>query len=76
MLGPSRAAASLFVCTSQLLLLLLLLLPLLLSLSSLSISSSLDAGSGDIMAVNLGKNRLVLLTGYQDVIDDTSDTDW
>ncbi|XP_056910387.1 drebrin isoform X6 [Takifugu flavidus] len=28
------------------------------------------------MAVNLGKNRLVLLTGYQDVIDETSDTDW
>ncbi|XP_056140930.1 drebrin [Lampris incognitus] len=28
------------------------------------------------MAVNLGKNRLVLLTAYQDVIDDTSDTDW
>ncbi|XP_070700234.1 drebrin isoform X3 [Pempheris klunzingeri] len=28
------------------------------------------------MAVNLGKNRLALLTAYQDVIDDTSDTDW
>uniref|UniRef100_A0A3Q3XEJ5 Drebrin n=1 Tax=Mola mola TaxID=94237 RepID=A0A3Q3XEJ5_MOLML len=27
------------------------------------------------MAVNLGKNRLVLLTAYQDVIDETSDTD-
>uniref|UniRef100_A0A8P4JXX0 Drebrin n=1 Tax=Dicentrarchus labrax TaxID=13489 RepID=A0A8P4JXX0_DICLA len=28
------------------------------------------------MAVNLGKNRLALLTAYQDVIDETSDTDW
>lgn len=28
------------------------------------------------MAVNLGKNRLALLTAYQAVIDDTSDTDW
>ncbi|XP_044077108.1 drebrin isoform X5 [Siniperca chuatsi] len=28
------------------------------------------------MAVNLGKNRLALLTSYQDVIDETSDTDW
>ncbi|CAF97273.1 unnamed protein product [Tetraodon nigroviridis] len=28
------------------------------------------------MAVNLGKNRLVLLTAYQDVIDEASDTDW
>ncbi|KAK1882519.1 Drebrin [Dissostichus eleginoides] len=28
------------------------------------------------MAVNLGKNRLDLLTAYQDVIDETSDTDW
>ncbi|CAK6975425.1 drebrin isoform X1 [Scomber scombrus] len=28
------------------------------------------------MAVNLGKNRLTLLTAYQDVIDETSDTDW
>ncbi|XP_031724902.1 drebrin isoform X2 [Anarrhichthys ocellatus] len=28
------------------------------------------------MAVNLGKNRLELLTAYQDVIDETSDTDW
>ncbi|CAJ1063283.1 Drebrin Developmentally-regulated brain protein [Xyrichtys novacula] len=28
------------------------------------------------MAVNLGKNRLALLTTYQDVIDETSDTDW
>ncbi|KAF6739478.1 Drebrin [Oryzias melastigma] len=28
------------------------------------------------MAVNLSQNRLVLLTAYQDVIDDTSDTDW
>ncbi|XP_022062599.2 drebrin isoform X5 [Acanthochromis polyacanthus] len=28
------------------------------------------------MAVNLAKNRLSLLTAYQDVIDETSDTDW
>ncbi|XP_026183978.1 drebrin isoform X2 [Mastacembelus armatus] len=28
------------------------------------------------MAVNLAKNRLALLTAYQDVIDETSDTDW
>ncbi|XP_077447727.1 drebrin isoform X5 [Stigmatopora argus] len=28
------------------------------------------------MAVNLAKNRLVLLTAYQDVIDESSDTDW
>ncbi|XP_035034784.1 drebrin isoform X2 [Hippoglossus stenolepis] len=28
------------------------------------------------MAVNLGKNRLALLTAYQDVIDETSATDW
>ncbi|XP_075878530.1 drebrin isoform X3 [Nelusetta ayraudi] len=28
------------------------------------------------MAVNLAKNRLLLLTAYQDVIDETSDTDW
>ncbi|KAM8835335.1 drebrin isoform 6-T6 [Synchiropus picturatus] len=28
------------------------------------------------MAVNLGKNRLALLTAYQDVIDEVSDTDW
>ncbi|XP_077963012.1 drebrin isoform X15 [Gasterosteus aculeatus] len=28
------------------------------------------------MAVNLGKNRLDLLTAYQDVIDETSDTNW
>uniref|UniRef100_A0A1A8EWL3 Drebrin n=2 Tax=Nothobranchius TaxID=28779 RepID=A0A1A8EWL3_9TELE len=28
------------------------------------------------MAVNLSKNRLALLTAYQDVIDETSDTDW
>nr|XP_057942335.1 drebrin isoform X2 [Doryrhamphus excisus] len=28
------------------------------------------------MAVNLAKNRLTLLTAYQDVIDETSDTDW
>ncbi|XP_030009853.1 drebrin isoform X4 [Sphaeramia orbicularis] len=28
------------------------------------------------MAVNLGKNRLALLTAYQDVIDESSDTDW
>ncbi|RVE64258.1 hypothetical protein OJAV_G00144780 [Oryzias javanicus] len=28
------------------------------------------------MAVNLSQNRLALLTAYQDVIDDTSDTDW
>ncbi|KAM7397662.1 hypothetical protein PAMA_005802 [Pampus argenteus] len=28
------------------------------------------------MAVNLGKNRLDLLTAYQDVIDEASDTDW
>ncbi|XP_078787038.1 drebrin isoform X9 [Oryzias latipes] len=28
------------------------------------------------MAVNLSQNRLVLLTAYQDVIDETSDTDW
>ncbi|KAG7515901.1 drebrin isoform X3 [Solea senegalensis] len=28
------------------------------------------------MAVNLGKNRLTLLTAYQDVIDETTDTDW
>ncbi|KAM9332518.1 drebrin isoform 2-T2 [Pholidichthys leucotaenia] len=28
------------------------------------------------MAVNLGKNRLALLTAYQDVIDETSETDW
>lgn len=28
------------------------------------------------MAVNLGKNRLALLTAYQAVIDDTADTDW
>ncbi|XP_036975279.1 drebrin isoform X5 [Acanthopagrus latus] len=31
---------------------------------------------GRNMAVNLGKNRLALLTAYQDVIDETSDTDW
>ncbi|XP_047234660.1 drebrin isoform X6 [Girardinichthys multiradiatus] len=28
------------------------------------------------MAVNLAKNRLALLTAYQDVIDETSDTNW
>ncbi|XP_038151715.1 drebrin isoform X4 [Cyprinodon tularosa] len=28
------------------------------------------------MAVNLAKNRLALLTAYQDVIDEASDTDW
>ncbi|XP_066501516.1 drebrin isoform X5 [Hoplias malabaricus] len=28
------------------------------------------------MAVNLSKNRLALLTAYQDVIDETSPTDW
>ncbi|XP_076745552.1 drebrin isoform X2 [Maylandia zebra] len=28
------------------------------------------------MAVNLGNNRLALLTAYQDVIDETTDTDW
>ncbi|XP_053297153.1 drebrin isoform X1 [Pleuronectes platessa] len=28
------------------------------------------------MAVNLGKNRLALLTAYQDVIDESSTTDW
>ncbi|KAM9729513.1 LOW QUALITY PROTEIN: drebrin [Menidia menidia] len=28
------------------------------------------------MAVNLSKNRLALLTAYQDVIDETSGTDW
>lgn len=28
------------------------------------------------MAVNLSKNRLALLTAYQDVIDEGSDTDW
>ncbi|XP_061558394.1 drebrin isoform X3 [Phycodurus eques] len=28
------------------------------------------------MAVNLAKNRLALLTAYQDVIDESSDTDW
>uniref|UniRef100_A0A8C9RP38 Drebrin n=1 Tax=Scleropages formosus TaxID=113540 RepID=A0A8C9RP38_SCLFO len=28
------------------------------------------------MAVNLSKNRLSLLTAYQDVISETSDTDW
>ncbi|XP_034540090.1 drebrin isoform X2 [Notolabrus celidotus] len=28
------------------------------------------------MAVNLGKNRLALLTAYQQVIDETADTDW
>ncbi|XP_062261895.1 drebrin isoform X2 [Platichthys flesus] len=28
------------------------------------------------MAVNLGKNRLALLTAYQDVIDESSATDW
>ncbi|XP_061904837.1 drebrin isoform X3 [Entelurus aequoreus] len=31
---------------------------------------------GSNMAVNLAKNRLALLTAYQDVIDETSDTDW
>ncbi|XP_077402202.1 drebrin isoform X8 [Vanacampus margaritifer] len=28
------------------------------------------------MAVNLAKNRLALLTAYQDVIDESTDTDW
>ncbi|XP_035267342.1 drebrin-like isoform X2 [Anguilla anguilla] len=28
------------------------------------------------MAVNLSKNRLAILTAYQDVIDETSSTDW
>ncbi|CDQ64539.1 unnamed protein product [Oncorhynchus mykiss] len=28
------------------------------------------------MAVNLSKNRLALLTAYQDVINETSSTDW
>ncbi|XP_041863688.1 drebrin isoform X5 [Melanotaenia boesemani] len=28
------------------------------------------------MAVNLAQNRLAVLTAYQDVIDETSDTDW
>ncbi|KAJ3588965.1 hypothetical protein NHX12_009817 [Muraenolepis orangiensis] len=28
------------------------------------------------MAVNLGRNRLSLLTSYQEVIDEASDTDW
>ncbi|XP_054481596.1 drebrin isoform X2 [Anoplopoma fimbria] len=36
----------------------------------------LDACRDGNMAVNLGKNRLDLLTAYQDVIDETSDTDW
>lgn len=43
---------------------------------SLSISSGLDARRDRNMAVNLAKNRLALLTAYQDVIDETSDTDW
>ncbi|XP_054481597.1 drebrin isoform X3 [Anoplopoma fimbria] len=38
--------------------------------------SGLDACRDGNMAVNLGKNRLDLLTAYQDVIDETSDTDW
>ncbi|TKS83299.1 hypothetical protein D9C73_017410 [Collichthys lucidus] len=37
--------------------------------------SGLDACRDRNMAVNLGKNRLALLTAYQDVIDETSDTD-
>ncbi|XP_077596123.1 drebrin isoform X3 [Stigmatopora nigra] len=41
-----------------------------------SISSGLDAPPSSNMAVNLAKNRLVLLTAYQDVIDECSDTDW
>lgn len=41
-----------------------------------SISSGLDARRDRNMAVNLAKNRLALLTAYQDVIDETSDTDW
>ncbi|XP_061658573.1 drebrin isoform X2 [Syngnathoides biaculeatus] len=41
-----------------------------------SISSGLDAPLGSNMAVNLAKNRLALLTAYQDVIDESSDTDW
>ncbi|KAI9531542.1 hypothetical protein NQZ68_039914, partial [Dissostichus eleginoides] len=44
--------------------------------ASPSISSGLDACRDGNMAVNLGKNRLDLLTAYQDVIDETSDTDW
>uniref|UniRef100_A0A1A7X4Q9 Drebrin n=1 Tax=Iconisemion striatum TaxID=60296 RepID=A0A1A7X4Q9_9TELE len=43
---------------------------------TLSISSGLDAHTDTNMAVNLSKNRLALLTAYQDVIDETSDTDW
>ncbi|KAF3705521.1 AT-rich interactive domain-containing protein 5B [Channa argus] len=38
-------------------------------------SSGLDARRDRTMAVNLAKNRLALLTTYQDVIDDTTDTD-
>ncbi|XP_049598733.1 drebrin isoform X4 [Syngnathus scovelli] len=41
-----------------------------------SISSGLDAPLGSNMAVNLAKNRLALLTAYQDVIDESTDTDW
>ncbi|XP_057676142.1 drebrin isoform X6 [Corythoichthys intestinalis] len=41
-----------------------------------SISSGLDAPLSSNMAVNLAKNRLLLLTAYQDVIDECSDTDW
>ncbi|XP_051955373.1 drebrin-like isoform X2 [Xyrauchen texanus] len=36
----------------------------------------MDDCSGSNMAVNLSKNRLALLTAYQDVINETSATDW
>ncbi|CAM4671250.1 unnamed protein product [Leuciscus chuanchicus] len=38
--------------------------------------TGLDDCSGRNMAVNLSKNRLALLTAYQDVINETSATDW
>lgn len=38
--------------------------------------TGLDDCSGSNMAVNLSKNRLALLTAYQDVISETSATNW
>ncbi|KAJ8351344.1 hypothetical protein SKAU_G00228200 [Synaphobranchus kaupii] len=38
--------------------------------------TGLDDCKDTRMAVNLSKNRLAILTAYQDVIDETSSTDW
>lgn len=76
-LGPLGHQDGLFVSTSQSLLLHLLLH--LLSVVSFRVclhQQRAECLQGSNMALNLGKNRLALLTAYQDVIDESSDTDW